>query len=535
MMFIVNLCIAGICLITVGYLVYRRRSDSRTASEYVEAGRVLHPRVMILSSGVTFIGTTVVIGFGGATAVFGFSLLWLGFLNIIIGVFIAFVFFGRRTRRMGLALHAYTFPEILGERYRSPFIQGFAGMIIFVFIPLYAAAILIGLSRLIEVSLHIPYVLGLLAFSLFLAFYVVTGGFTAAIYTEAFQGVVMIVVMTILGVSTYYFLDGVVPAHQALTDIAAMVPEQWAREGHLGWTAGPRLWSPFWWIVYSSIIYGVGIGVVAQPQLVTRFLMTPSDRVLHRSLLVGGIYILAMSGVSLTIGPLTNAVFVQRFEEITIAMAGGNVDAIIPLYVDTIMPWWFGPLFLVGMMAASMATLSAQFHIGGTSLGRDFYGKAMGFGRTGEIFFTRLGIVLTLGAAIIWGLALPPSIIVVVVVFFFGLCASSFLPSYFLGLYWQGVSKAGAMVSMIGGFCMSFLWMIFFHYQGSTVLGICRALFGSVNLVANYPPTSWLWQLQYIDPVIIALPVSFALCIGVSRVTSKMPTDHLKRCFKYIK
>jgi SSS family solute:Na+ symporter len=495
----------------------------------------MHPRVMVLSSGATFIGTTIVIGFGGAAAVFGFSLLWLSFLNIIVGIFIAFVVFGRRTRRVGLALHAYTFPEVLGERYQSRFIQGFAGMVIFVFIPLYAAAILIGISRLIEVSLHIPYVLGLLAFSLFLAFYVFTGGFKAAMYTDAFQGVVMVVVMTILCIWTYHLLGGIIPAHQALADIAPMVPEQWVREGHQGWTAGPRLWSPFWWIVYSGIIYGVGIGVVAQPQLATRFLMVPSDRVLHRSVLVGGIIILAMTGVSLTVGPLTNAVFVQRFGDISIAMAGGNVDAIIPLFVDMTMPWWFGALFLVGMMAASMATLSAQFHIGGASLGRDFYGKAMGFGRKGETFCTQMGIVLTLGAAIIWGLVLPPSIIVVAVVFFFGLCAASFLPLYFLGLYWEGVTRAGAMVSMVGGFCTGLIWMVFFHYQGSVALGVCQALFGTVNLVADYPPTSWLWRLQYVEPLVIALPVSFALCIGVSRITHKLPTSHLKRCFKYIK
>jgi SSS family solute:Na+ symporter len=90
------------------------------------------------------------------------------------------------------------------------------------------------------------------------------------------------------------------------------------------------------------------------------------------------------------------------------------------------------------------------------------------------------------------------------------------------------MTRAGAAASMVGGFCVSFLWMIFFHYLGMA------AFFGQANLAVNADPSSWLWQLQYVDPLVIALPISFALCIWVSRKTKRMPKEHLNRCFKYI-
>jgi len=90
------------------------------------------------------------------------------------------------------------------------------------------------------------------------------------------------------------------------------------------------------------------------------------------------------------------------------------------------------------------------------------------------------------------------------------------------------VTRAGAVASMVGGFCVSFIWMIFFHYLGMA------AFFGQANLVSHADPFSWLWQLQYVDPIVISLPVSFALCIWVSRKTKQMPREHLNRCFKYI-
>ncbi|MBN1255737.1 MAG: sodium:solute symporter family protein [Deltaproteobacteria bacterium] len=534
MFFYYNIIIAIVYLIVLVSLAYKVHTRTSTASDNTIAAREMRPSVMALSYGAGFLGTTAVIGFGGAAALFGCSLLWLSFFTILVGIFIAFVFFGRRTRRMGMALNAHTFPEILGERYQSRFIQGFAGMVVFVFIPIYAAAILIGVARFIEVFLHIPYVVALGTFSFFLVLYVILGGFKAVLYTDAFQGVVMFVLMVIFCYLTYHILGGIIPAHQALTDIAPLVPEHLVREGHLGWTAGLRIGSPLWWTAWSSLIYGVGIGILAQPQLVERFLRSPSDRDLNRSVLVGGIFLLAMIGVPLTVGPLTNSIFMERFGYIAIVMAEGNMDKIIPLYIDTVMPWWFGIVFLMGILTASLAALSSQLHVGGASFGRDFYGKAMGLHGAMEGFTTKLGITMTIIATILWGLVLPPSVIVRATAFFFGLCAASFLPLYFFGLYWKGVTKAGGIASMVGGIVVSFIWMIFFHDQESTIIGLCRVLFGASNLVADFPPHSWIWQLQYVDPVIVALPLSCVLCLLVSSLTRKMPRGHLNLCFKYI-
>jgi len=530
-----NIIISIAYIIIVAYLGHRGWKQTQTASDYMLAGRKTHPYVMAVSYGATFISTSAIIGFGGAAALFGFPLLWLAFLNIFVGVFIAFVFFGKRTRRMGVALNAHTFPEVLGGRYNSRFVQGFAGIIIFLFIPVYAAAVLIGLSRFAEVYFNLPYTGGILVFSLILAIYVILGGLKAVMYTDAFQGTVMFVMMVILCVLTYRLLEGIIPAHQALTDIAYMVPQRLVKGGHMGWTAGIKFGTPLWWIVYSTIIYGVGIGVLAQPQLAVRFMTVKSDRELNRALLLGGIFILAMTGIAFTVGSLTNVIFVQKFGKVSVAMALGNIDKIIPTYVDKVMPPWFGTLFLVGILAAAMSTLSSQYHVGGTSLGRDFYGKALGLRGSGEIFATKLGVTLTIIATVLWGLSLPPSIIAIATAFFFGLCASSFLPMYFLGLYWKGVTKVGAICSMVGGFCVSFFWLVFIHYKESKALGICKALFNKVNLVAHYSSTSWLWKLQYVDPNIVALPTSFVLCIVISLFTRKMSDDHLKVCFKYIK
>ncbi len=122
-MVVVFLVVTGV----LGFIGFRFTKDS---TDYLLAGRKIHPMIIALSYGATFISTSAIVGFGGAAAVYGMGIIWLTFLNIIAGIFIAFVFFGRRTRKMGHSLDAHTFPELLGKRYDSTFLQTAGGVFI---------------------------------------------------------------------------------------------------------------------------------------------------------------------------------------------------------------------------------------------------------------------------------------------------------------------------------------------------------------------------------------------------------------------
>jgi SSS family solute:Na+ symporter len=530
----VKIILALAYLVVVFWLGYKGWRETREASDYMLAGRKMNPFVMAMSYGATFISTSAIIGFGGAAALFGFPLLWLTFLNIFVGIFIAMVFFGKRTRRMGVSLDAHTFPELLGRRYQSRFVQGFAGLVIFLFIPVYAAAVLIGISRMLEVGLGIDYTTALLLFTAILAVYVITGGLKAVMYTDAFQGSLMFVMMVILVVFTYAKLGGITEAHQALTDLAPHMPAKLKAGGLMGWTQGARFGTPLWLVIYTTIVYGVGIGVLAQPQLAVRFMTVKSDRELNRGVLFGGIFIIAMTGVAFVVGALSNVIFFRQTGKVAIAAAGGNMDKIIPTYVTDIMPDWFGILFLLAMFAAAMSTLSSQYHVGGTSLGRDLYEKGLDASGGNTVTITRVGVAVTILVTLIWGLVLPGSVIARATAFFFGLCAAAFLPMYLLGLYWKGMTRAGAIASLVGGFCTSFFYLLFVHTKESAAIGLCKAIFGVDSLAMNAAKGSWVWLLQYTDPNIIALPVSFILAVVVSLFTPKLEEAHIQRCWRHL-
>lgn len=527
---LLTIVVAAYVLVT-GYLGWLGYKKTKSAADYLLAGREVHPVLMSLAYGSSFISTSAIVGFGGAAALFGMGLLWLTFLNIFLGIFIAFLVFGRRTRRIGAALDAHTFPELLGRRFNSKFVQGFAGTTIACLMPLYAAAVMIGGARFLEVQLAMPYETALFVFAVIVAAYVFFGGLKGVIYTDALQGTLMFVGMLILLVVTYSKVGGMA-SHAQLTAMAPLVPESLVRAGHQGWTAMPVMFSPLWWTLVSSIILGVGIGVLAQPQLTVRYMTVKSGKELNRALIPGGIFILMMTGVAFLVGALTNLYFFQNEGKIALGMVMDattgkpNIDKIIPTFVSHAMPEWFGYIFMLSLLAAAMSTLSGQFHAIGTSFGRDLYQQAIAKGKHQErtVPIAKLGIFGGFILTILLAYNMPPGIIAVATALFFGMCAAVFLPAYFSALFWKRATLAGIITGMIGGMATWGLWVLFVHEKQAPALGLCQAIFGKGSLAEGS-------IVSFVDPLIIALPVSAVLTVVISLVTRPMHARVIERSF----
>ena len=484
----------------IGYMGYKK---TKNTEDYLVAGRDSHQVIIALSYGATFISTSAIVGFGGTAANLGMGLIWLTVLNIGLGILVAFVLFGKKTREIGQRLSAVTFPDLMCKLYKSPLLQYIVGFIIVISMPLYTAAILIGGARFIEPTLGIPYSSSLILFALITAVYVVFGGLIAVMYTDAFQGTIMLIGMTVLLALTLVAVGGFTAGTTALTGMANLVPKALVDQGMTGWTSMPVLGSPIWFTLVTTIVMGVGIGVLAQPQLVVRFMTAKDNRSLNRAVLVGGPFILMMTGVAFTVGALSNVYFYQTSGKIAVDAAGGNVDAIIPLFINGAMPDIFVIIFMLTLLAAAMSTLSALYHAMGTALVCDLWGRGKECALPMRAH--QYGIVLMMVVSTILAFLLPISIIARATVMFMGLCACAFLPAFAVGAYAKAPSTKAALYSMVTGAVIWFLWTAFIHAAEAKPLGFCQALFGKVTLLGSP------WTAA--DPIVITLPISMVVMI----------------------
>jgi SSS family solute:Na+ symporter len=493
--FVVTMALFAGVYIFLGYLGYRK---TKTAEDYFIAGGKMGPLIVAFSYGATFISAVALIGFSGIASQYGLSILWLAFLNIFVGIFIAFVVYGLRTRRMGLSLKAMTLSELLGNRFNSVKLQQASGLIIGIFMVAYTSAVFLAIASLFQVTFGISYWICIVIFTLIVGIYLIVGGAYAVMWTHALQAIVMLVGMIVLTVGVYAMLGGIGPANEAA---AALTPEMLnsigspaATKALNGLTSMPSFLSePFMMVL--TLIFGVGIGVLAQPQLITRYLTAKNDKALRLAIPYGGVFILLMTFTAFSIGPLCNVLMYQNHINYPT-----SPDLVVPTIINELFPTWFILIFLFAILAAAMSTAAALFQTAGSALGRDVYEKSMKSKCSPQksIFITRIATIVIVIATLIISLN-PLDVVAFMTAFFFGLMACTFLAPYTLMLYWKKTNRTGVWIGMLGGFLFTIAWYILIYFKTAPkIIG--------TPLIGNY-------IINMLDPIFIGLPLSFLLTI----------------------
>ncbi len=473
------------------FLAYIGYKKTKTTADYLVGGKGFSSLVIALSYGATFISAVALVGFTGAASMYGYSLLYLAFLNIFIGIFIAFLFFGIPTRRLGLKLKAKTFPELIGKKFKSKNLQAVSGGIIAIFIVMYCASVFMAVAYSIETILYIPYIFSAIAFTIIVGVYLITGGLYAVTYTQIMQSAVMMIGMLTICTSIYSQFGGIAEAHNYVANLnLAEVKNFTVPNGIFSLTSEPVAFSPAFMLLLT-LIFGVGIGCLAQPQLITRYMMAKDEKSLKLAVPYGGVFILLMTFIAFSIGPLcTGFIFKHGFAY------PKTPDAVLPFVLSNISPI-LSLVFLFAILSASMSTASALFHTASTAIGYDIYSNLFGKNKN-ELMISRIGAFVIVSATLLITLA-PPETIPFMCAFFFGLMGGTFLSVYALLLYWKKISRIGAWCGITSGFVSTMLWYIFIYAKTS------KFIFGKL-FVPNY-------MINLLDPLFIAIPISLIFTV----------------------
>ena len=187
-------------------------------------------------------------------------------------------------------------------------------------------------------------------------------------------------------------------------------------------------------------------------------------------------------------------------------------------------------VFMITLLAAAMSTMSSQLHTMGSAIGHGVMEKGMGLKAEKPVRVIRLAMLAGFLITTLTAYYLPSffkdgaTIIANVTSLFFGLCAGSFLAIYALGLFWKGVTKAGAHAGFLSGLAVSVVVLFFVFEKVSKLLGLCEALFDVPSLGAGTP-------FKDVDPLVFAVPVSLLFTLVASLLSMKPSAGHLAVCF----
>lgn len=433
-------------LVLMGIWMGRR---TRSAEDFYIGGRQVGPWVTAFSFVAAYFSSVVIVGGGAFGYRFGMSTVWIAAMNVLVGCTLVWIVLGRRLWQFTKRLDTMTIPGFIGRRYDAREAEVFSAVIIFVFMIVYNVSVLVGMGRIMEGLMGIPYTTGVLIAGLIILVYVSIGGYLAVVWTSFVQAWIMIFGLLLLAFATLNAVGGL---SAGAAKLAALSP---------GFVETPGVWG---WGGLVSFALIVSLGVWGMPQLLVRFYSMRSTRVLRL-----GTVLATLGGAMAVLPYMTGALSRLVLPPLE------NPDLAIPMLTDTVLNPWGGAVFLAGVMAAGMSTFASVLIIVSGSLVKDLRrggprrparpdgtadseSPAAGSDASREILLGRLA---SMGAGLVSLVVAyrPPGLILVITAFAWAVIASACLWPVVLGVYWRRGTRAGATSSMIAGATVALVWM----------------------------------------------------------------------------
>ena len=418
----------GLCVIVIGWTA--RRSGVEKPEGYFLAGRGLGPLIFLATMAATNFSAFTVFGASGAGYRDGYSFYPIvgfgtGFMAL------TFWFLGRKIRQAGLETQALTPPDLIRRLYDSSGLSALVAVVMVVYTLPYIALQPMASGYALETLLGWDYFTGAAVVTGLIVLYTLRGGLRSVAWTDAFQGLLMFVLLGTALVLTANAQGGLVEAGGKLVESN---PELFSRPGGRGFYT-PAIWFSFifLWFFCDPMF----------PQLFQRFMAAKNEKAIRTTMLA---YPFVCSLIFLL--PVTIGVLGRLSHP---GLEGKAADRILPLLAADLPGEVLGALVVTCGLAALMSTLDSQLLTLSSIFSRDLYPHVGGknAGGSDSVWPGRVFVVLLAGMGL--ALAAKPldTILSIASQTFTGLAV--LFPTVFFGLSERFRSKKGAFASILTG------------------------------------------------------------------------------------
>ena len=443
---------------------------TKTFSDFLLGGGKVGPWMSAFSYGTAYFSAVIFIGFAGKVGWgFGYSGVWIGFFNAIVGVFLVWKLLAWRVKQASVKYGIATMSEFLEARYNSKNIKLFSSIVIFVFLIPYSAAVFQGLSYLFESSLPgLEYWHAVVFMGLFTALYLSLGGYKSMASLDTFFGIVMVLGVIMMMIFTISGSGGLANITAKLNSI----------DPKLTSAVGP----PGWWPLFS-LVFLTSVAPFAMPQLIQKFLAIRDEKAIKTGMIASTVFALLIGCVAYFVGS-TGRFFIS-IENTPQAFSDGApiFDKLMPELLMKIIPDSLFIIILVLLLSASMSTLASLVLISSSTLSKDFYQGFINKDVSDEklTMLTRVASVVFVLLSVVMALFKIDTIVAILGISW-GAIGSAFLGPFLWGILGTKANKYGAYASFFTGLGTSLALYLYFGPSYSPQAGTIGML---VSLAVN--------------------------------------------------
>jgi Na+(H+)/acetate symporter ActP len=511
-----------VLLVTIGIGAYGLRF-ARTTSDFLVASRTVSPSWNAAAISGEYLSAASFLGVAGLILRYGVDVLWYP-VGFAAGYLALLLFVAAPLRRSG----AFTLPDFCELRLRSLRLRRIATVFVIFIGCLYLVPQLHGAGLTFATVTGGSYQWGALLVGLVVTANVALGGMRAITFVQAFQywlkltalavPVIFLVLqwqsdgrppVTPLAGTTFPAATTVVIQQDATLTVDNQ--ETTVRKGQeLTFAAGDPVpavstvdarFGASWLypggkrslFATYSLILATFLGTMGLPHVLVRFYTNPDGAAARRTTLV----VLALVGLFYLLPTMYGVL--GRIYTPQLLMTG-RTDAVVLLLPEAalgggVLGQLLGALVTAGALAAFMSTSSGLL----TSVAGVVFTDVLHADRTGRVRDFRLATALSAVVPIALSLYVSNMDVSRVVGLAFAVAASSFCPLLVLGIWWRGLTAAGAAAGILAG-------------GGAAMAAVLVTVLG--------PPLSG-WPAQFIgEPAAWTVPLAFTVMVVGSLLTS---------------
>ncbi len=444
-------------LMMVAVIVFTAKK-SISLNDFLLGGRRVGPWISALSYGASYFSAVIIIGYAGSVGWdVGFSAIWAGIGNALIGGLLAWSLLARPARLMAERLNVATLPSFFEKRYQSKTLKVLASLIIFVFLLPYSASVYKGLGRMFQMSMGFDYTWCVIGIALLSSVYLFLGGYKATAVTDFIQGIIM---LGGIGIVISFILKGAGGAGAGLAQLGTEA---------IGGPGFNSLFPPKGKELFliSNVVL-TSLGVLGMPHMIHKFFAIREIAAIRRATVISTVFCTIIAGGAYFAGSFGRVVLSKINNE-----AGETLHSLVnsgSMAKDAIMPAMLTNQTVVGipdallglivvlLLSASISTLTALVLSSSSVISIDLLGTLfpkMSAKRT------TLTMRLLCVAFIIFSLAvnflMQGTPIISLMSLSWGAIAGAFLAPFLYGLLWKGVTKPGVYAGVLCGILISLL------------------------------------------------------------------------------
>ena len=450
--------------------------ENHTVGDYYLGGRKLGPFVTAMSAEASDMSSWLLMGLPGIAYASGICDVFWTALGLGIGTYLNWLFVAKRLRKYSEKNNSVTIPDFFEHRFRdkSHTLLLISSLIIVVFFIPYVGSGFAACGKLFSSLFGLDYTVAMIASAAVIIGYTATGGFMAASVTDFVQSIIMtiaLIAVVCFGLSSVGGIDVVANFSTSLDGYISLLATH-------DFSTGNRVSYGGLITIISTMAWG--LGYFGMPHILLRFMAIEDPEKIKLSRRISTVWVFIAMGVAIFIGVMTHTMVHEGVLDELVDSERAIVIIAQTLAEHSFAAALLAGVILAGILACTMSTCDSQMLAASSSVSENILHETLGVELSEHMQMVMARIVLIVIAGIGVFIARDPnSSVFGIVSFAWAGFGAAFGPIMLLALFWKRANRYGAIVGMLGGGIMIFVWKFLVKPLGG-VFGIYELLPGFI-------------------------------------------------------